>query len=253
MKFLATNDDGFLAQGLECLIAAAEPLGEVTVVAPDREQSATSHSLTLHHPLRPIKRGERRWQVDGTPTDCVMLALEALMPEKPNWVLSGINHGQNMGEDVLYSGTVAAAMEGLSLGVPAIAVSYAGGDLRADVTRLRDQIPTLTRVLEHIAALPTFPANTLLNINLPPAPDGKVKGIRLTRLGRRVYSQSVTPLKDPWGREIYWIGGGDISWTGEPDSDFRAIDEGFVSITPLHLDLTHHTLLQDARTWWKEL
>ena len=253
MKFLATNDDGILAQGLECLIAAAEPLGEVTVVAPDREQSATSHSLTLHHPLRPIKRGERRWQVDGTPTDCVMLALEALMPEKPNWVLSGINHGQNMGEDVLYSGTVAAAMEGLSLGVPAIAVSYAGGDLRADVTRLRDQIPTLTRVLEHIAALPTFPANTLLNINLPPAPDGKVKGIRLTRLGRRVYSQSVTPLKDPWGREIYWIGGGDISWTGEPDSDFRAIDEGFVSITPLHLDLTHHTLLQDARTWWKEL
>ena len=253
MKFLATNDDGILAQGLECLIAAAEPLGEVTVVAPDREQSATSHSLTLHHPLRPIKRGERRWQVDGTPTDCVMLALEALMPEKPNWVLSGINHGQNMGEDVLYSGTVAAAMEGLSLGVPAIAVSYAGGDLRADVTRLRDQIPTLTRVLEHIAALPTFPANTLLNINLPPAPDGKVKGIRLTRLGRRVYSQSVTPLKDPWGREIYWIGGGDISWTGEPDSDFRAIDEGFVSITPLHLDLTHHTQLQDARTWWKEL
>jgi 5'-nucleotidase len=253
MKFLATNDDGILAQGLECLIAAAEPLGEVTVVAPDREQSATSHSLTLHHPLRPVKRGDRRWQVDGTPTDCVMLALEALMPDKPDWVLSGINHGQNMGEDVLYSGTVAAAMEGLSLGVPAIAVSFAGGDLRADVSRLREQVPTLTRVLRHITALPSFPTNTLLNINLPPAAEGKVKGIRLTRLGRRVYSQSVTPLKDPWGRQIYWIGGGDISWTGEPDSDFRAIDEGFVSITPLHLDLTHHTLLQDARTWWKEL
>ena len=109
--------------------AAAEPLGEVTVVAPDREQSATSHSLTLHHPLRPIQRGERRWQVDGTPTDCVMLAVEALMPERPDFVLSGINHGQNMGEDVLYSGTVAAAMEGLSLGIPSIAVSFAGGDL----------------------------------------------------------------------------------------------------------------------------
>jgi 5'-nucleotidase len=108
-------------------------------------------------------------------------------------------------------------------------------------------------VLSHIVSLPTFPANTLLNINLPPVPGGEVKGIRLTRLGRRVYSQSVTPLKDPWGRQIYWIGGGDISWTGEPDSDFRAIDEGFVSITPLHLDLTHHSLLQDARTWWKEL
>jgi 5'-nucleotidase len=253
MRFLATNDDGILAHGLECLIAAAEPLGEVTVVAPDREQSATSHSLTLHHPLRPLKRGDRRWQVDGTPTDCVMLAIEALMPERPDWVLSGINHGQNMGEDVLYSGTVAAAMEGLSLGVPAIAVSFAGGDLRADVTRLREQVGTLTRVLAHIVGLPAFPANTLLNINLPPVSGGAVKGIRLTRLGRRVYSQSVTPLKDPWGRQIYWIGGGDISWTGEEDSDFRAIDEGFVSITPLHLDLTHHSLLQDGRTWWKEL
>jgi 5'-nucleotidase len=253
MRFLASNDDGILAHGLECLVAAAEPLGEVTVVAPDREQSATSHSLTLHHPLRPMKRGDRRWQVDGTPTDCVMLALEALMPVKPDWVLSGINHGQNMGEDVLYSGTVAAAMEGLSLGVPAIAISFAGGDLRADVTRLRDQVPTLTRVLKHIVALPSFPRSTLLNINLPPVSGDEVKGIRLTRLGRRVYSQSVTELKDPWGRQIYWIGGGDISWTGEDDSDFRAIQDGYVSITPLHLDLTHHTLLQDARTWWKEL
>ena len=253
MRFLATNDDGILAHGLECLIAAAEPLGEVTVVAPDREQSATSHSLTLHHPLRPVQRGERRWQVDGTPTDCVMLALEALMPEKPDWVLSGINHGQNMGEDVLYSGTVAAAMEGLSLGIPSIAVSFAGGDLRADVTRLREQVATLSQVLSHIVRLPSFPANTLLNINLPPVPGDAVKGIRLTRLGRRVYSQSVTPLKDPWGRQIFWIGGGDISWSGEPDSDFQAIVEGYVSITPLHLDLTHHSLLQDARTWWKEL
>ena len=253
MRLLATNDDGILAHGLECLVAAAEPLGEVTVVAPDREQSATSHSLTLHHPLRPIQRGERRWQVDGTPTDCVMLAVEALMPQRPDWVLSGINHGQNMGEDVLYSGTVAAAMEGLSLGIPSVAVSFAGKDLRADVTRLREQVPTLTRVLAHITALPTFPPNTLLNINLPPRPEADIKGIRLTRLGTRVFSQSVTPLKDPWGRQIYWIGGGDITWTGDADSDFRAIDEGYVSVTPLHLDLTHFTVLDGARTWWKEL
>jgi 5'-nucleotidase len=253
MRLLATNDDGILAHGLECLVAAAEPLGEVTVVAPDREQSATSHSLTLHHPLRPIKRGERRWQVDGTPTDCVMLAVEALMPERPDWVLSGINHGQNMGEDVLYSGTVAAAMEGLSLGIPSIAVSFAGKDLRADVTRLREQVPALTRVLAHITALPAFPLNTLLNINLPPLSGSDIRGIRLTRLGTRVFSQSVTPLKDPWGREIFWIGGGDITWTGEADSDFRAIDEGYVSVTPLHLDLTHFTVLDGAQTWWKEL
>ena len=137
MRLLITNDDGILAHGIECLVEAAEPLGEVTVVAPDREQSATSHSLTLHHPVRPVQRGERRWQVDGTPTDCVMLALEALMPERPDFVLSGINHGQNMGEDVLYSGTVAAAMEGLALGVPSIAISFAGGDLRADVSQLK--------------------------------------------------------------------------------------------------------------------
>src|SRR3954464_10964195 len=150
MRLLATNDDGILAHGLECLVSAAEPLGEVTVVAPDREQSATSHSLTLHHPLRPARRGERRWQVDGTPTDFVMLAVEALMPDRPDWVLSGINHGQNMGEDGLYRGTVAAAMEGLSLGVPSIAISFAGGDLRADVPRLREQVATLTKVLAHI-------------------------------------------------------------------------------------------------------
>jgi 5'-nucleotidase len=253
MRFLVTNDDGILAQGIECLCAAAEPLGEVTVVAPDREQSATSHSLTLHHPVRPVRRGERKWQVDGTPTDCVMLALEALMPERPDYVLSGINHGQNMGEDVLYSGTVAAAMEGLALGVPAIAVSFAGGDLRTDVSRLRDQIQVLAPLLKHLTSLENFPAETLLNVNLPAVPAGDVKGVKLTRLGRRVYSQSVAPMKDPWGRQIYWIGGGEITWTGEPDSDFRAIQDGYVSVTPLHLDLTHFHALEEAKTWWRGL
>jgi 5'-nucleotidase len=253
MRFLVTNDDGILAHGIECLCAAVEPLGEVTVVAPDREQSATSHSLTLHHPVRPIRRGERRWQVDGTPTDCVMLALEALMPEKPDFVLSGINHGQNMGEDVLYSGTVAAAMEGLALGVPSLAISFAGGDLRADVSQLREQVKVLTPLIEHLTSLPSFPAETLFNINLPPRSAVAVKGVRLTRLGRRVYSQSVAPMKDPWSRQIYWIGGGEITWTGEPDSDFRAIEDGYVSVTPLHLDLTHFDVLKGASAWWRDL
>jgi 5'-nucleotidase len=250
MRLLVTNDDGILAHGLECLVAAAEPLGEVTVVAPDREQSATSHSLTVHHPLRPVLRGERRWQVDGTPTDCVLLAVEALMPARPDWVLSGINHGQNMGEDVLYSGTVAAAMEGLALGVPSVAISFAGGDLRADVGQLHQQVPTLTRVLAHLTALPAFPPDTLLNINLPP---GDIRGIRLTNLGRRVFSQSVKPMRDPWGRQIYWIGGGEMHWTGDEHSDYRAVEEGYVSITPLHLDLTHFTVLKAATTWWRDL
>jgi len=253
MRFLVTNDDGILAQGIECLCAAVEPLGEVTIVAPDREQSATSHSLTLHHPVRPIRRGERRWQVDGTPTDCVMLALEALMPDKPDFVLSGINHGQNMGEDVLYSGTVAAAMEGLALGVPSLAISFAGGDLRADVSQLREQVKVLTPLIDHLTSLPNFPAETLFNINLPPRSADAVKGVRLTRLGRRVYSQSVAPMKDPWGRQIYWIGGGEITWTGEPDSDFRAIEDGYVSVTPLHLDLTHFDVLKGAAAWWRDL
>jgi len=251
MRFLVTNDDGILAHGIECLVEAAAPLGEITVVAPDREQSAMSHSLTLHHPLRPIERGARRWQVDGTPTDCVMLALEALMPERPDFVLSGINHGQNMGEDVLYSGTVAAAMEGLALGIPAIAFSFAGGDLRADVSRLRDLVPVITPLLRHLTGLQTFPPDTILNVNLPPVPAGEVKGVRLTRLGRRVYSNSLKPMEDPWGRRVFWIGGGEITWTGEADSDFRAVQEGYISVTPLHLDLTHHSLLGDTERWWR--
>jgi 5''/3''-nucleotidase SurE len=252
MRLLCTNDDGILAQGLACLVAAAEPLGEVTVVAPDREQSATSHSLTLHRPVRPILRGERRWQVEGTPTDCVMLAVGALMEERPDFILSGINHGQNMGEDVLYSGTVAAAMEGISIGIPSLAISFAGGDLRADVSMLENQIESLTGLLKHLFELRAFPPKTLLNINLPPVRGEEIKGVKLTRLGRRVYSDSIKKMQDPWGRPIYWIGGGSIAWSGHPDSDFRAIDEGYISVTPLHLDVTHHAMLDSPESWWQE-
>jgi 5'-nucleotidase len=181
-----------------------------------------------------------------------MLAVEALMPQRPDFVLSGINHGQNMGEDVLYSGTVAAAMEGLSLGIPAVAISYAGGDLRADVSRLDEQVASLSDLLRHILALPSFPKDTLLNINLPPTGSG-VKGVRLTRLGRRVYSNSIMPLRDPWGREIFWIGGGSLTWTGEADSDFQAIQDGYISVTPLHLDLTNRDVLAAAETWWQDI
>ncbi len=249
MRLLCTNDDGILAHGLDCLTQAAERLGDVTVVAPDREQSATSHSLTLHHPIRPIQRGERRWQIDGTPTDCVMLAVEALMEQRPDWVLSGVNHGQNMGEDVLYSGTVAAAMEGMSLGIPSIAISFAGGDLRADPTLLSQQIDVLHELLAHVMALPAFPRDTLLNVNLPPLQSSEIKGMRLTTLGRRVYSDSLMRMKDPWGREIFWIGGGSAAWTGGDDSDFRAVQDGYISVTPLHLDLTHYKMLA-TQAWW---
>lgn len=251
MRLLCSNDDGILAHGLDCLVRAAEQIGEVTVVAPDREQSATSHSLTLHHPLRPVKRGERRYQVDGTPTDSVMLAIEVLMPERPDFVLSGINHGQNMGEDVLYSGTVAAAMEGLALGVPSIAFSFAGGDLRADIAKLDEQVEVLVPLLRHLTSLPRFPEHTLLNVNLPPRRADEIMGVRLTRLGRRVYSNSISPMQDPYGRPIYWVGGGEITWTGSEDSDFRAVHEGYISVTPLHLDLTHRDMLEAAERWWR--
>ncbi len=253
MRLLCTNDDGILAHGLECLVNAASTFGDVTVVAPDREQSATSHSLTLHHPVRPLKRGPDRYQVDGTPTDCVLVAVGALMEDRPHYVLSGVNHGQNMGEDVLYSGTVAAAMEGVSLGIPSIAVSFAGGDLRADPDLLSQQVPTLARLLEHICSLPGFPPDTLLNINMPALPEDKVKGVRLTTLGRRVYSNSLARMKDPWGREIFWIGGGSATWSGAEDSDFRAVRDGYISVTPLHLDLTNYDLLRETESWWREL
>jgi 5'-nucleotidase len=168
-------------------------------------------------------------------------------------VLSVINHGHNMGEDVLYSGTVSAAMEGLMLGVPALALSFAGGDLRADLSLLDEQVDTVRRLLEHFCDKERFPPSTLLNINLPPLRRGEVKGIRLTRLGRRVYSNSLTEMQDPWGRRIYWIGGGTIEWSGEPDSDFQAIRDGFISVTPLHIDLTNFNLIASADSWWRDL
>ncbi|HEY5490986.1 MAG TPA: 5'/3'-nucleotidase SurE [Gemmatimonadaceae bacterium] len=253
MRLLLSNDDGIMARGLAALERAAAPLGEVFVVAPDREQSATSHSLTMHHPLRPVQVDERHWQVDGTPTDCVMLALEALLPERPDYVLSGVNHGPNMGEDVLYSGTVAAAMEGLALGVPAIAFSFAGRVLLADAL-LDEHVPTIEKILRHIMSFPVFPESTLLNVNIPPIATGEVQGVKLTRLGRRVYSDSLTKMKDPWGRPIYWIGGGSVSWKeSSADSDFQAIADGFVSITPLHLDLTNRNILDTAEQWWRPL
>jgi 5'/3'-nucleotidase len=251
VHLLCTNDDGILAYGLDALAKAAATLGEVTVVAPDREQSATSHSLTLHHPVRPVQRGDRRFQVDGTPTDCVMLAIEALMPVRPDFVLSGVNHGHNMGEDVMYSGTVAAATEGVMLGIPAMAISFAGGDVQADPDLLGDQVGVLADLLKHLTGLSQIPRDTLLNINMPPLKWKEIKGVRLTRLGRRVYSDSLMRMKDPRGRDIYWIGGGSASWSGAEDSDFRAVRDGYISVTPLTLDLTHLKMLDDPSTWWR--
>jgi len=245
MRILCTNDDGYLAHGLNVLARAARSLGEqVDVVAPDREQSATSHSLTLHHPLRARRARDGAIMVDGTPTDCVILAVGELLSDRPDIVLSGINHGANMGEDVLYSGTVAAAMEATVLGIPSIAISYTG----RDPDEIEGWEPTITALLERLIR-DDFPSDTLLSVNLPSIPPGDVKGVRITSLGRRRYSDSLTRAQDPSGKEYFWIGGGTTNWTGPEDSDFMAVREGWISVTPLHLDLTSYDLLESVRDW----
>lgn len=245
MHILISNDDGILAPGISLLADACRTIGTVTVVAPDREQSGTSHSLTLHRPIRAALRPDGAYQVDGTPTDCVLLAINALLPEKPAFVFSGVNHGPNMGEDVLYSGTVAAAMEAVSLGVPGVAISFAGGDPAV----MASYGSVLPRLVSKIIAVKDFPSDTILNINLPNLIAPEVKGIRVTRLGSRFFSESLTRMKDPWGREIFWIGGGTITWTGGEDSDHRAVAEGYISITPLHMDLTDFPRLDTVTGW----
>lgn len=247
MKILVSNDDGILAPGLAMLAEICQTVAQVTVVAPDREQSGTSHSLTMHRPLRPARRPDGSFQVDGTPTDCVLLALGALMPERPDFVFSGVNHGPNMGEDVLYSGTVAAAMEGVTLGVPSVAISFAGR--ASDLETLHSFREPLTRLVHQIVAAPEFPTETLLNINLPPCGAPAVKGVKVTALGSRYFKESLTRMTDPWGREMFWIGGGSIHWTGGADSDHHAVAEGYISITPLHMDLTNYKLLETVRGW----
>ncbi|HEX8690992.1 MAG TPA: 5'/3'-nucleotidase SurE [Longimicrobium sp.] len=243
---LCTNDDGYLAPGLGVLAKAARALGEVHVVAPDREQSATSHSLTMHVPIRARQVAERTHYVTGTPTDCVMLGVEALLPRRPDFVLSGVNHGMNMGEDVLYSGTVSAAMEATIFGIPAVAVSYAG---RGDVDHLEAYGPLLERLLRQIVGRGGFPPETLLNVNLPAIPPEQVRGVRVTRLGRRVFTDAFMQGRDPSGRPYYWIGGGNIEWQLHEGTDFHAVAEGCVSVTPLHLDLTNHALLEHVAGW----
>jgi 5'-nucleotidase len=245
MKILCTNDDGYMAEGLRVLAEAARALGAVDVVAPDREQSATSHSLTIHRPIRARQASDGTYVVDGTPTDCVIMAVNELLESKPDFCLSGVNHGSNMGEDVLYSGTVAAAMEATVIGVPSVALSYTGDDFET----LDRWEPLLERLLSQILGQEGFPPHTLLNVNLPPVAPEEVRGVRITSLGRRRYADSITRILDPRGREHFWIGGGISAWNGGQEADFRAVKDGFISVTPLHLDLTSYELMEEIRGW----
>lgn len=227
------------------LTRAVDELGRAVVVAPDREQSASSHSLTLHRPLRVTRTDDGGYVIDGTPTDCVLVAVNQLLDERPDFILSGVNHGPNMGEDVLYSGTVAAAMEGTILGIPSIAISFVGN--REEW--LRDYGSRLRSLLRSLIEQEDFPGETFFNVNLPDRRASEVQGVRVTTLGRRVYADSLTRNTDPHGREYFWIGGGESHWSGREDSDFRAVRAGYISVTPLHLDLTNFRLIEKVRSW----
>ena len=244
MHILLTNDDGIHAPALEALAREFVALGRVTVVVPDRDQSATSHSLTLHRPLR-IREVRPDWHsVDGTPTDCVLIAYHGLLDHPPDLVISGVNHGPNLGEDVFYSGTVAAAIEGAMQGRPAIAASL--------VTRDRSDFVDAARFVRQLAEEAIrhgFGGKRVLNVNIPHRPWAEIPGVRLTRLGTRVYSDTLIAKEDPRGRPYYWIGGQDPVWEAHEGTDFAAVHAGYVSITPLALDLTDFRTMDDMAAW----
>jgi 5'-nucleotidase len=232
-RILISNDDGIHAPGIKALAEGLSPLGEVSIMAPLTEQSATSHSLTLYRPLRVKEMAPRTYAVEGTPTDCVLLAVREFLPERPDLVVSGVNQGPNMGEDVIYSGTVAAAMEGAILGVPSIAVSLASWEV-FDFT----PAAAIARAVAEAMLSAGPPARFLVNINVPPLPLDEIRGVRVTRLGTRVYNDAIVKKTDPRGRAYYWIGGAKPSWEPGADTDFAAVEEGYVSLTPLLLDIT---------------
>lgn len=233
---LVSNDDGYHSEGIQVLADALEALGEVWVVAPDRENSAVSHALTLSRPLRLVQLAPRRFMVDGTPTDCVTVGIgEVLRGRKISLVVSGVNFGANMGDDVHYSGTVSAAFEAAILGMPAIAVSQLLGEGFTFVHAARFARLAAERVLARGMA-----AGTLLNVNVPP---GEPHGVRVTRLGKRTYTEGVVQATDPRGKRCFWIGGGEPVWENIPGTDFAAVGAGFISVTPLQLDMTDHARL----------
>ncbi|HSN72218.1 MAG TPA: 5'/3'-nucleotidase SurE [Steroidobacteraceae bacterium] len=244
LKILISNDDGYRAEGLIQLTDALAEIADVTVVAPDRNRSGASNSLTLDVPLRVFDYGDRRFFVNGTPTDCVHLAISGLFEDDHDMVVSGINDGANLGDDVLYSGTVAAAIEGRFLGLPAMALSLVVESGRHFSTAARVAAELVMRVQRS----PLHQA-TILNVNVPDLPYESLQGFEVTRLGHRHRSERVVPTSDPRGRPVYWVGPAGRGQDAGPGTDFHAIAQGRVSITPLQVDLTRHTMLEDLAEW----
>lgn len=244
MIILLTNDDGIHAPALVALRESLAPLGRVITVAPDRDQSATSHSLTLHRPFRIHRHDDDTFSVDGTPTDCVVCAYYGLLDVKPDLVISGINHGPNMGEDVFYSGTVAAAIEGTLQGAPSIAASL----VTRQRTDFKEPAAFVARVAREVADRGMGPRR-LLNVNVPFRPWDEIRGVAVTRLGSRRYRDTLIKKVDPRGRDYYWIGGEDPVWESTPGTDFQAVHDGWISVTPLRLDLTDDGALDAVKGW----
>ena len=240
-RILITNDDGIHSEGIIALAEALKPLGEITIIAPAREMSAVGHALTLSQPLKIWQLGSNRWMVEGTPTDCVHLAVFKLMKKKPELLVSGINNGPNLGDDVTYSGTVSAAMEGALHGIPSFAISLVSGEL-SDYTLAG----RFARLLSEKILQDGLPKGTFLNVNIPSSP---LRGVRFTHQGRRWYKDTVTEEKDPAGEKVYVIKGVDISEGGGKGSDCDAIEQNYISITPMHLDLTDHRTLKEMASW----
>ncbi|MDJ0910389.1 MAG: 5'/3'-nucleotidase SurE [Woeseiaceae bacterium] len=244
MKILVSNDDGYLATGINVLAESLEQFADVVVVAPDRNRSAASNSLTLSSPLRVSQVGENRYAVNGTPSDCVHLALTGLLDYEPDLVVSGINHGANLGDDVIYSGTVAAAMEGRFLGLPTIAVSLVGHRLEHFDTAAQ----VASDMVRKLSDAP-LSSDVILNVNVPNIPFAELKGLRAVRLGFRHKSEPVVKSKDPHGRTIYWVGPAGQGADSGDGTDFHAVESGYASVTPLKVDLTRHDTLPKLDDW----
>lgn len=244
-KILVSNDDGVHSEGIKRLAEALKAVGDVIVVAPDGERNAASHAITLHKPLRVTQLADGVYSTSGTPTDCINLGVITILKERPALVVSGINLGENLADDVTYSGTVSAAMEGTLLGIPSIAMSQSGdGVFRFDAA---------ARVAAQLAAIVLeqgLPRDTLLNVNVPDLDPTDVRGVKITRLGRRSYdANDIIQKVDPRGRKYYWIGGNRLFGTDQDGTDFGAVQAGYISVSPVHLDLTNYAALAALATW----
>lgn len=244
-RILVTNDDGIHSKGIITLAKALREVGEVFVVAPDREESAIAHSLTLHRPLRVEMIKKNFYAVDGTPADCVHLGVNAILPEKPELIVSGINKGGNLGDDITYSGTVSAAFEGTLLGIPSFAISLVS---RSDF-KFNSAANFALRVARYILKN-GLPSDTLLNINVPNLDEKDIKSYKITQQGRWVHNgNAVIEKVDPRGKKYYWIGSGELIFDQKKDTDFEAVSNAYISITPLHLNLTNYRFIRDLKRW----